>query len=170
MKIEQNVTKRRYINFRRRGIIQKKAHNKYKIVVLLNFMPTINISFNYTLINYYKMRIKIKNIFIDKLNYNHKYINKKLLLKSIIMKFMLLGSVVGTVTILWAGLQRKLCLILSTIWDFLIHNSYRSDLRRTKPNNAAGYFVKSSVAETCRWHVTSFECWDQECVELYPYL
>ena len=30
MKMEQNVPKRRHIKFRRRGITQKKAYNKYK--------------------------------------------------------------------------------------------------------------------------------------------
>jgi hypothetical protein len=88
----------------------------------------------------------------------------------VIMKFMLLGNVFGEVTSLRVRLWSNLGLNLGRIWDFLVQNSFRSDVRGTKPNYAAGYFVKISVSGTWSWHITSFECWDQECVELCLYL
>jgi hypothetical protein len=40
MKMEQSVPKRRYINFRRRGITQKKAYNKKGVIKSVNlFSP-----------------------------------------------------------------------------------------------------------------------------------
>jgi hypothetical protein len=64
------------------------------------------------------------------------------------MKFMQMGNVFGTVTSLRVGLSGNLGLILGRIWDFPVQNSFRSDVRRTKLNYAAGYFVECPVSET----------------------
>ena len=49
MKMEQSVPKRRHIKFRRRGITQKKAYNKYfklLIIILLTSIVLINSATN----------------------------------------------------------------------------------------------------------------------------